>query len=923
LEIFMASRFLGLLLAAAFVVLPAALPAAPYLVKDLNTSTEQAGRVIPADRGTGQGVTYFAAGDPAHGVELWRSDGTPGGTGRLTDICAGRCDALPSYQPSAITVRAGRVYFRANDGFSGDELWVSDGTPGSERRVRDVCSGPCSAVPSLVEEVGGRLLFVSHLPAEPERFELWRTDGTRVGTVRVKTLCAASATDCAVSSGLLPIGGRALFLVNLQATKPEEMELWVTDGTTAGTRSLRELGSAITLRAFNASVLPGDGFAWVWASDGLWRTDGTAAGTFRLKRTGELTADAATGAYLYRDVLWHGLYFGFMSQGEMIRSDGTPEGTFRVVTLSSDTDSHIVRSFALLDSELLLQVDDSSGNSVLWGTRGTADTTGPRFELGSGGTASLASLSGDRALFLWSSFEDSGKARLSVTDGTAAGTRQLAVAAGGLTQEAESLFPTGDGRAFFFGAPTPNDLWITDGTEAGTQRVRSFWGTPGSSGPLEQAALGEKLVFSALEFRQPFVSDGTAAGTGLLSEEAFFAFSFFRFGDRLLFSASKSGRNHTVWATDGTPAGTIEVTKSTELSRPALLGGQILFNGFSLETGDELWKTDSLTRTFDLVKDINPFSFDYEHGVSHLCLAESSLPVPAGVIGGRLLFAADDGRSGRELWASDGTPAGTVLLKDIHPGRTLDFPRPCWVGSFGPHRHDTGLSSDPQGFVLLGSVVLFSADDGVRGRELWVSNGTFPGTRRLADLVPGPRGSAPHDLVRLQKRVYFLAGNPSGPGGPGQGESLWSTDGTARGTTRVLDLTLDGQPSWGRSLTVAAGRLFFTVYNETTGAELWTSAGLLTDLNPGPGNAAPQSLTSIGGTLLFAAADGLTGLEPWRTDGTAAGTARVADIAPGRDASSPGPFTAIQNLVITGADDGVHGREPWAIPRAEIVQPPR
>jgi ELWxxDGT repeat protein len=179
--------------------------------------------------------------------------------------------------------------------------------------------------------------------------------------------------------------------------------------------------------------------------------------------------------------------------------------------------------------------------------------------------------------------------------------------------------------------------------------------------------------------------------------------------------------------------------------------------------------------------------------------------------------------------------------------------------------------------------------------------------------------------VRIQKRVYFLAANT------GEGESLWSTDGTRRGTTRVLDLTLDGQPSWGRGLTVAAGRLFFTVYNETTGAELWASTGnsedtvstgLVTDLNPGPASSSAQSLTAIGGALLFAADDGLTGLEPWRTDGTAAGTIRVGDISPGRDASSPGPFTALPNLVMTGADDGAHGRELWAIPRIEIVQPP-
>ena len=234
----MASRFLGLLLAAAFVVLPAALPAAPYLVKDLDTSPAQEGRVLPADRGTGQGVTYFAAGDPAHGVELWRSDGTPGGTERLTDICAGRCSSLPA----AITVHAGQVFFKANDGFSGDELWVSDGTPGSERRVRDLCPGGCSSSAGPVEEVGGRLLFQLYFPDDPSRTELWQTDGTRDGTVRVKALCS---DGCVASTHLTPAGERALFLVVHAAG---ELELWVTDGSADGTRPLREDGPDLSLR---------------------------------------------------------------------------------------------------------------------------------------------------------------------------------------------------------------------------------------------------------------------------------------------------------------------------------------------------------------------------------------------------------------------------------------------------------------------------------------------------------------------------------------------------------------------------------------------------------------------------------------------------------------------------------------------------
>jgi len=728
----------------------------------------------------------------------------------------------------------------------------------------------------------------------------------------VKVFCTA---HCFVDEPI-SIGERALFLLN-------GMDLWATDGTADGTRFLRSFDTAL---GFQPSVIPSQGFAWVWDSQGLWRTDGTAAGTLLLKRLDELATPSLFPPTLGQDEHWHDLFFGVLGSEDVLRSDGTPEGTFRI---ASFPDSSGVSGLAPLDSELLFLVshfDGSSSSIVLWSTRGTAETTGPKLALETASTpsslTSLGSLGGGRAVFL--AGEDDEDPTVStqvwVTDGTAAGTRPLAVPPGIVPDSRAEFFTTGDGRALFFRDSPFTNLWITDGTEAGTHAVQGSWETAFSSGPLEQAALAGKLVFSADPSDGPtslFVSDGTAAGTERLSEKALYAFSFFPFGGRLLFSTSTSLLPRYLWATDGTPDGTTVISRQTGLSNPALLGGQILFAGGS-GSDTELWKADSLARSFNLVKDIDPFVVEIIH---HQCEFESSFPVFGGVVNGRQLFAANDGRTGRELWASDGTAAGTVQVRDINPGRAPGTSPLCPDPPLGPHRHDTGLSSDPQDFVLLGSVALFTADDGNRGRELWISNGTFPGTRRVADLLPGPRGSAPHDLVRFHNRVYFLAANP------GQGESLWQTDGTARGTTRVRDLAMNGQPSWGRGLTVAAGRLFFTVYNETTGAELWASTGnaadtegtgMVADLNPGPGSSSAQFLTAVGGALLFTADDGLTGLEPWRTDGTAAGTVRLGDIAPGRDASSPGPYTALQNIVMTGADDGTHGREPWAIPRTEI-----
>jgi len=96
--------------------------------------------------------------DGGHGTELWRSDGTPGGTERLTDICAGQCSSVPA----SITVHAGRVFFAADDGFSGTELWVSDGTEAGTRLVEDVQPGLDSSAPSLLTAAESKLFFTAN-----------------------------------------------------------------------------------------------------------------------------------------------------------------------------------------------------------------------------------------------------------------------------------------------------------------------------------------------------------------------------------------------------------------------------------------------------------------------------------------------------------------------------------------------------------------------------------------------------------------------------------------------------------------------------------------------------------------------------------------------------------------------------------------
>lgn len=117
----------------------------PVLVKDVNTVISgsmflPAGRTVepPVEMG---GYVYFPADDGYHGRELWRTDGTLEGTTIVRDINPGRPDAA-LYIPDFMLTKAGEsLFFRASDGVSDTELWTSDGTEEGTRMVRDVAPG--------------------------------------------------------------------------------------------------------------------------------------------------------------------------------------------------------------------------------------------------------------------------------------------------------------------------------------------------------------------------------------------------------------------------------------------------------------------------------------------------------------------------------------------------------------------------------------------------------------------------------------------------------------------------------------------------------------------------------------------------------------------------------------------------------------
>jgi len=393
--------------------------------------------------------------------------------------------------------------------------------------------------------------------------------------------------------------------------------------------------------------------------------------------------------------------------------------------------------------------------------------------------------------------------------------------------------------------------------------------------------------------------------------------------------------------TDGTPGGTAIVRSMTVETGPVALGGKVVYGGRTSGTGAwGLWIADA-TGAVQVAGPQNPRFFSSLSSTDLVFVADCGTGAAGdprreclwrtnGTAGGTtfvkdiwaggtalgssvrflgqggpgtVFFAGDDGLTGQELWKTDGTEGGTVLVRDINP---------------------TSLGSTPNTFLRVGTIVFFRADDGSRGRELWKTDGTRDGTVLVKDIRPGGDGSSPLNFAALGDKVFFYADDGT------RGAELWGSNGTDAGTALVKDVSPGPAASNPYGLTTVGGLIYFGAADPVSGVELWrtdgTTAGtwIVKDINPGTGSSGPLGFTTVHGYTYFQANDGVTGLELWRTDGTAAGTTLVADLMPGSSGSEPSDLEALGDTLLFAATYGVTGTELWKVtgwPRLGPITP--
>lgn len=452
---------------------------------------------------------------------------------------------------------------------------------------------------------------------------------------------------------------------------PDDEQVWVTDGTTVGTRKVADLGEggstgyAYILTAFkNGVVFTGYNGT---VSGGLWFTDGTEAGTYLIK---DITSTSSENIFF---VGVGGDYFYFMANDgvhgrELWASDGTTDGTHMIVDLNTAGDSSIERATA----------------ATFW--------------------------NGDYYLWAWYYLPGTFTAypQLYRTDGTA----------GNFVQLTNSTYPGSvlldydmivfNDTLFFTWRTSSNgeELWTTDGTPAGTQLFANI--APESSGytygswPTNFHVLGDAMLFFSYEngtgmYKSLFKTDGTEAGTELVSKVdlGVLTESMVQMNGKYYFPGRTHSENqYSLWSTDGTSGGTQRIStvrpENSEFDkRMTVVGSKVIFPATDGINGWEPWVSDGTAAGTFLLKDLNVGSNGFTSGGGKFTVRN-----------GKAYFVGAESDENFHLFETDGTTAGTQIIAPADATNT--------DGPLGQEGWLEQIALPPP--TLVNGVLLFNAD---------------------------------------------------------------------------------------------------------------------------------------------------------------------------------------------------------------------
>ena len=391
------------------------------------------GPIRPDSLAAAGGLLYFNGFTVANGEELWVSDGTANGTQLLADIEPG---PLYSFLNEVLPRANGGVFFFAQTLANGREAYVSDGTTAGTQMIADMQPGIATrdSDPNQLTSIGGKELYFAAdngvIGFEPYRWT------AATGAVLLKDIYPGNSGSQPADSDpagftQAMIGGKAVVFF-VADTNNEGRELWVTEGTPASTKLVKNI-------------------ATVWADSNI--AEMTPA-------FGKLIFVASTP-----------------NDRELWVSDGTAAGTNMLVDLVPGNLSSDPKELTRLGHQILFQAKNASGDVELYITDGTATGTQLLMDIGSGYSSTPHQLTrvGDHVAFIV--YRDASKTGTDLwkTDGTVAGTQFVSgVDAAAYAGPQKHMVAWGDTLLFNAQSLTSKGLWQSDLTTAGTSELFTF-----------------------------------------------------------------------------------------------------------------------------------------------------------------------------------------------------------------------------------------------------------------------------------------------------------------------------------------------------------------------------------------------------------------------------------------------------------------
>ena len=825
---------------------------------------------------------YFSAhssnnstGVNSPGRNLWKSDGTVSGTVMVKDIVPNHNggNALDAWTAlTDLTAFEDTLYFFVDDGAAygygsyGNELWKSDGTNAGTVMVKDINSGVDGSSGANLTVVGNTLFFLADDGINGE--ELWKSDGTNAGTVMVKDI--NNGVDGSSPSELTAVGNTLFFYAD---DGSNGKELWKSDGTNAGTVMVKDINSGSSGSSPFEFTAVGNTL-FFYANDGihgfeLWKSDGTTLGTVLVKdiypgncTPGPSPCGSATNPHWLASVnntlfftAWDGV-----NGPELWKSDGTTSGTEMIVDLNPSNSNYDPDIAYYWVPHYLLTIGDTlyfagrqnqASNIELHKTDGTENGTMMVQEIGTG--------NGYNGLSWWTDANLEGRAAFA-NDKMFFMARDYTQGQDVHGHEPWVLDPanitglnSGSGSSMrpVTGATCSVSPALPTGLNIDTSTC-TISGTPAADSSNTSYTITAVIDGNTYE-ADIWLSTSTFAEITSTVEGA-----TLQLGEAMtpitLNYTSQAGNttvyngNGTAWMVKDIYSGSMSGLNSNYIEQDAIMGNEMYFFASDGVNGYELWKSDGTEAGTVMVKDIVSGSGSSVGPYTNLHIT---------ALNNTVYFVANDGTHGEELWKSDGTEAGTVMVKDINP---------------------TNANGGIGTLIPMGNTLYFRADDGTHGSELWKTDGTTSGTVMVKDIRSGSYPGLPETnrMTAVGNTLYFTANDGT------HGHELWKSDGTTSGTVMVKNINTHNLGAAGSQIhriSVAGNYIYFEAQGPN-GWSYWrsdgTDAGTISLTTNGNRTANMGNSVTIGNTLYF----GQNFDQLWKTDGTVSGTMMVKDVFP-------------------------------------------